>query len=263
MTIGNDSWILLNAYLDGELSPFEALAMEKRLRQEPELASSLAVLRRLSTEAKGSFLEDAAPDTLRASVLAAIGGPELGESSPNARSTTRSAAWLAIAASLIAGIVGGTAGGFFGATYMTPSQTPFAADGEILSAHLRALVAPQPFDIASSDSHLVKPWFNGKTTIAPMTPDFAAQGFPLIGGRIDIIAGKAVPVMVYKRNRHIISVTATETGRSPRPEAQVIEGTNILAFTGEGLRYWAASDLNLTELRMFAGLYEQQLAAVK
>jgi anti-sigma factor RsiW len=263
LTIDNDSWILLNSYHDGELSPVETLAMEERLRREPELAASLAALQNLSKQARASVPGGPAPDTLRASVLAAIGGPDLEERAPDARMTTRSPAWLAIAASLIVGAVVGAAAGIFGATYVMAPETPNAVAGEIASAHLRALIAPLPFDVASSDSHVVKPWFNGKTTIAPTTPDFAAQGFPLIGGRIDIIAGKAVPVMVYKRNRHTISVTVTEEGRSQPPATQAIEGTNILPFAGAGLTYWAVSDLNPTELRQFAELYQRQLSAAK
>jgi len=263
LTIDNDSWILLNSYHDGELSPVEALAMEERLRREPELAASFTALQNLSRQARGSVLGGPAPETLRASVLAAIGGPDLDERSPDTRVTTRGPAWLPIAASLIVGAMVGTAAGIFGATYVMAPKAPTAVAGEIASAHLRALIAPLPFDVASSDSHVVKPWFNGKTTIAPTTPDFAAQGFPLIGGRIDIIAGKAVPVTVYKRNRHTISVTATEEGRSQPPATQAIEGTNILPFTGAGLVYWAVSDLNPTELRQFTELYQRQLSAAE
>lgn len=262
MTIDNNSWILLNSYHDGELSPVETLAMEERLRREPALAKSLANLQRLSKRAKEGAQGGPAPEALRASVLASIGGPELDELTARASTTRHNRAWLAIAASLIAGVVAGAAAGVFGATYLN-GPTTSGTEAGLVSAHLRALIAPQPFDIASSDNHVVKPWFNGKTTLAPITPDFAPQGFPLIGGRIDVIAGKAVPVMVYKRNRHTISVTATEDSAGHFPSTQVIDGTNILSFTGGGLAYWAASDLNPTELRMFAQLYEQQLSAAK
>ena len=263
MTIDNESWILLNCYHDGELSPVEALAMEERLRREPALAASFAALQRLSMQATRDVHRVPAPERMRASVLTAIGGAEPDERTSPARAKPQGPSWLAIAASLVVGAAGGAAAGIVGATYLMTPTTAAGTEEGIVSAHLRALIAPQPFDIASSDNHVVKPWFNGKTTVAPTAPDLAGEGFPLVGGRIDIINGKAVPVMVYKRNRHTISVTATE-GRVRQPSpSQAIDGTNILSFTGGGLTYWAASDLNPTELRKFTELYQRQLSAAR
>jgi anti-sigma factor RsiW len=134
-------------------------------------------------------------------------------------------------------------------------------ENEILAAHLRGLIAPQPFDIASSQSHVVKPWFNGKTTIAPTTPDFTAEGFPLVGGRVDVIGRNPVPVMVYKRRQHTISVTVTAATDKDAAAPDAIDGTNVMNWTFGNLTYWAVSDLNPAELSSFADLYRKQLAS--
>jgi anti-sigma factor RsiW len=80
--------------------------------------------------------------------------------------------------------------------------------GSIVDAHLRALMASQPIDVASSDQHTVKPWFNGRIPQAPRVVDLAKEEFPLVGGRIDVIAENPVPSLVYAHRKHLISLTA-------------------------------------------------------
>jgi anti-sigma factor RsiW len=134
---------------------------------------------------------------------------------------------------------------------------------EIVAAHLRGLIAPQPFDIASSEGHVVKPWFNGRTTIAPDTPNFAAEGFPLVGGRVDVVDRKPVPVIIYKRRQHTISVTVTASMARTASGQEAIEGTNLESWSHGGLTYWAASDLNPRELSTFADMYKQRLIGAR
>ena len=84
---------------------------------------------------------------------------------------------------------------------------------EIVSAHIRALMAPQPIDVASSDHHTVKPWFNGKLAFAPTVVDLGAQDFPLVGGRIDVVKGAPVASLVYSHGKHLISLTEMSNTR--------------------------------------------------
>lgn len=268
MTIDNETLLLLNAYHDGELSPIEALSMERRIKAEPELAAFTRQLDELSSGLSAILPGDPASSRLRASILASITTdltqddvsnepePEISLQSAD----PRRAYWGPIAAALAIGLVGGGfAGGYF--THLAQTETRAATiENEILTAHLRGLIAPQPFDIASSESHVVKPWFNGKTTIAPTTPDFSAQGFPLIGGRVDVIDRKPVPVMIYKRRQHTISVTVTTSSDVALPAQSVIDGTNVTSWTDGNLTYSAVSDLNLGELSSFADLYRKRLA---
>jgi anti-sigma factor RsiW len=122
---------------------------------------------------------------------------------------------------------------------------------EVVSSHLRALVAPQPFDVASSDRHTVKPWFNGRTQQAPRVVDLAAQDFPLAGGRVDVIGGVPVPTLVYRHRQHLISLSAIPAGVSASAPGPV-KGYNVLAWSDNGATYWAVSDLGVNDLEAFA-----------
>lgn len=275
MTVDNQTLMLLNAYHDGELSPGEALAMQRRIESEPELAMVAQSLKQLSSSLVDVMPGEPASERLRATVLASLSLELTGDgysaksdrregNAPSSSANTRGAVpWRSIAASLAMGIVSGGLGGY-ALHHLTDSQKQVSlVENEILAAHLRGLLAPQPFDIASSQSHVVKPWFNGKTTIAPTAPDFAAQGFPLVGGRVDFIGGQAVPTLVFMRRQHTISVTVTTSDRIETSLSSVADGTNMRRWTSGDLTYWAVSDLNPAELSSFTELYQRALSAAQ
>lgn len=270
MTIDHQTLLLLNAYHDGELSPSEALSMDRRMEQEPELAALARQLRSLSSQLVDVLPGPPASERLRGAVLASLSMDLAGDRderlddgtdaiSPKPTVASMTTQRRSIAAALAIGVVAGALGGGYAFKVLQDDRSIAVVENEILSAHLRGLIAPQPFDIASSDNHAVKPWFNGKTTIAPTAPDFAAQGFPLVGGRVDVIGGKPVPVLVYKRRQHTISVTVTATASDDASASDAIDGTNVRRWTEGGLTYWAISDLNPGELSSFADLYRKTL----
>jgi anti-sigma factor RsiW len=127
---------------------------------------------------------------------------------------------------------------------------------QVVANHVRSLLAAHLVDVVSSDQHTVKPWFDGKIDFAPEVRDLSANGFPLVGGRLDYLDGKTVAALVYQRNKHPINlvITPTTTSRSASPSATTRRGYNILAWTNNGMKYWAISDLNQTELHEFTEL---------
>jgi anti-sigma factor RsiW len=190
-----------------------------------------------------------APPSLRRRIDAAM--PEV--RTPNRRSVLRGfamgSAVSAIAASGIVAIV-------------LRSDDEARIKSEIVSAHLRSLQAGHLTDVLSTDQHTVKPWFNGKLDVAPPVVDLTAQGFTLIGGRLDYVDARAVGAIVYRRRLHVINLFVTQTASTEHraPKTETFQGFNIRSWSDGGLNYWAVSDLAPDELAEFADKFQ---AAIK
>ena len=145
-----------------------------------------------------------------------------------------------LAASFLVGaLLGG--GLIFGALN---DQGREAVANEVVSADIRALMAPQPFDVASSDRHTVKPWFAGKLAFAPNVVDLSAKGFPLVGARIDVIGLEPAASLVYSKGKHLITVMEMPNPRGLTvPVSQDVEqGYQVLTWSDRKVTYWAVSD---------------------
>src|SRR5205823_1681082 len=114
-------------------------------------------------------------------------------------------------------------------------------------------------DVTSSDQHTVKPWFNGKLDFAPEVKDFAEQGFPLAGGRVDYLRGHTVSALVYRHNKHVINVFVWPLGdnRSAKTGAENRRVYSIINREANGLHWCLVSDLNAKELGELAELVAQ------
>ena len=130
---------------------------------------------------------------------------------------------------------------------------------EIVADHLRSLMANHLTDITSTDQHNVKPWFNGKLDFAPPVNDFAAEGFPLIGGRLDYLAGQPVAALVYQRRLHPINlfVWTTPEKYADKATQQTRQGYSILLWARDGMTYCAISDLAADEMQAFGALLQK------
>ena len=130
---------------------------------------------------------------------------------------------------------------------------------ELVAGHVRSLQVDHLVDVASSDQHSVKPWFNGKVDFAPQVVDFTADGFPLVGGRVDYVAGHPAAALVYKHRQHVINVfiwpAEHDGGRAMQTVASA--GYHLLRWDAAGLTYGAVSDLNPSDLERLARLLRQ------
>jgi anti-sigma factor RsiW len=236
-----DDRLLLNAYVDGELDPAHALEFEQRLAADPALSAAHARLVALRGAIAARLPREQASPQLRRRVASLT------------RPQATAPGWRALAASVAVAFVAGGALTYavrdFGASAPGSAQLPPAQ--LLVASHMRSLMASQPFDVASSDRHTVKPWFNGKLPESPRVVDLSSQGFQLAGGRIDVIDLTPVPTLVYKRHLHVISLTALPTKLGIAPP-RAIDGYNIVDWTDGNLTYWAVSDLAAPELEEFA-----------
>jgi anti-sigma factor RsiW len=127
---------------------------------------------------------------------------------------------------------------------------------QVLDAHLRALQLTHLTDVASTDQHTVKPWFVGKLDFAPPVVDLEGDGFPLVGGRLDVVSGKSVAALVYGRRKHVIDVFVWTVDGNDVAAAKLgaLKGYNFVRWTKSGMRFWAISDVAPAELEKLAGL---------
>ena len=249
---------LLGAYCDNELSASELRAVEEHVQSCGFCTALIAKDRRIAGHiAAGGVISGSAGLARRIST--AIDQEETGipaRSAPPRRQPL--SGWAQAAAIVLASLLSAGAG-WYGATRVDPSDQ---AAREVLQAHVRSLLQDNPIQVASSDSHTVKPWFAGRVDVAPDVKDLSAEGFPLIGGRLDTIGDKRVAVVVYKRQLHWVNVYVSRAGAvslaSGAPEGAKVEasqsGYNMICWTRAGVTYWAVSDLNLPELRQWQAL---------
>ena len=132
---------------------------------------------------------------------------------------------------------------------------------DVIAGHVRSLMVNHLTDVVSADQHTVKPWFEGHMDFAPPVPDLTAQGFPLVGGRLDYLDNRPVAALVYKRQQHVINlfVWPAPSGAA-RPASMVTQhGYNLVQWTTAGMHYWAISTLNVQEMEAFAHEAQQHI----
>ena len=240
----DDPRLLVHAYLDGELDPAHALEVERQLAADPALAAERARVEALRRVISDKLPREAPPPGLARRIETAIGLQARASSRPLSHPS-----WRALAASVMLAIFVSS-----GATWIVLQGGPDATADMVVAGHMRALMAPQPIDVVSSDRHTVKPWFNGRIPQAPRVVDLADEGFPLVGGRVDVIGRVPVPTLVYRHRQHLISLYAVPAGRDAVMAAaqRAISGYNVLSWTDDGVAYWAVSDLAAADLDTFA-----------
>ena len=236
---------LIHPLIDGELDAYHAGAVEEHAESCSGCAAELANLRGLRNQIASAQLRYRAPESLRRKIDGIVPRPA-------ARVSRRE--WLK-GFGFGAGLSAVAASGAFVLVMRNDGESGILSD--VVSAHLRSLEPDHLTDVLSSDRHSVKPWFNGRLDVAPPVVDLTAQGFTLIGGRLDAIGGKMVAAIVYKRRAHIINLFAAPGPIKQRPAVtETVNGFNIRHWADEGVSLWAISDLNAAELAEFSGKFD-------
>jgi anti-sigma factor RsiW len=239
--------LLLNAYVDGELDAIDAASFERRLGAEPALTAQVEARRALRNALRSDLGEDVPSPDLRRRIMTKLSRRGPGEW----------LSWRMAASFLIGAALAGTMS--VGLLNDRPGEDVAHA---VVSAHIRALMAPQPTDVVSSDHHTVKPWFNGKLAFAPTVADLSAQGFPLVGARIDVLGLEPVASLVYSHGKHFISLTEMPNARGTPASVESYFEHGYLAITWSdgGIAYWAVSDAAAGELESFVKLFQTAAA---
>jgi anti-sigma factor RsiW len=246
----NEARRLIAAYHDGELDAVRALEIEGHLLSCAGCRVALENLRALSRATQSAYFS--APTDLRANLLAAISG-EISETKV-IQTSFRPIRWGASALALAAAVLLG----FFIAQTLYRAPANEALLAQLTDSHIRSLVGAHLIDVPSSDSHTVRPWFEGKLDFAPPVPDLSADGFPLVGGRVDYIAGRSVAVLVYQRRQHFINLFIwLKAGEEHALMEKSQRGYNVLHWTDGGLTFWAMSEVSDGDLRTFASRFSR------
>lgn len=242
--------ILLHALMDGELDAGHAREVEEHIAGCAACAAKLAAYREMSQAIATAKMKYTAPLALRRRIEASLPQTQ----APSRRAVLRGfALGSAVSAIAATGLV---------AIVLREDELQ-RIQSEIVSAHLRSLQAGHLTDVISTDQHTVKPWFNGKLDVSPPVIDLTAQGFTLIGGRLDYVDARAIGAVVYKRRAHVINVFVAQTSNTERRAAKIetLQGFNIRCWRDRGLNFWAVSDLGADELAEFGDKFESAMRA--
>jgi anti-sigma factor RsiW len=243
----DEAEILLHALMDGELDAGHAREVEEHIAGCAACASKLAAYREMSQAIAAADMKFTAPLALRRRIEASLPQPQT--QAPSRRAVLRGFAFgSAVSAIAATGLV---------AIVLREDELQ-RVQSEIVSAHLRSLQAGHLTDVISTDQHTVKPWFNGKLDVSPPVIDLTAQGFTLIGGRLDYVDARAIGAVVYKRRAHVINLFVAQTSKTERRAAKIetLQGFNIRCWRDRGLNFWAVSDIGADELAEFGDKFE-------
>ncbi|TPL43118.1 anti-sigma factor [Mesorhizobium sp. B2-4-6] len=279
-----DMKLMIHALVDGELDAAAALAVERRMAADPELAAEharLAALRGALANVPRPAVSD---DFLaRIAAIAEVKDPEVAEATPledvrveaqpsvpgqviamrpRASRWFNSFDWRQMAASIVL-----TAFLASGATQWLATADNGAESFAVAVAngHRRSLLAATPVDIVSSDRHTVKPWLDGRIGVSPAAPDMAKDGYALLGGRVEVIGDRPMPALVYRHHEHLITLVAAPRQNDAKsvPVADDISagGFLLVHWTDDAFSYWAISDAERPALDDFVARFRAAIIA--
>ncbi|MFL5243259.1 MAG: anti-sigma factor family protein [Gemmataceae bacterium] len=240
---------LLYGYGDGELDLVRNLEIERHLQECAGCSKALERHQALRTTLTDPSIYHPAPAHLRERVRLSL------RRQGKSPATFRATRWVGIAASVaFFAILGGT---LAWALSKRPAEEMLAQ--EVISDHVRSLMANHLVDVPSSNQHKVKPWFNGLVNFSPEVKNLESKGFPLVGGRLDYLNNRTVAALVYKRREHVINVFLwpSATAEDSAPHVMQRQTYHLIHWNNAGLAHWVISDLNEPELQEFVQLFRE------
>ncbi len=222
----------LHGYFDGELDAVRAAEFEQHMQGCAQCRASLTAMKSLRNGLLDSTLHHNASDRLRSQISQELGA-ETHSLAPKWK-------WFLVPAFSVALILMVV----WVSTVITQRRTYSAhLQAELIDAHVRSLQPGHLMDVQSTDQHTVKPWFDGKLDFIPPVGDFSQQGFPLLGGRLDVIEGRNVAAVVYGRRKHLINLFVWPDSKEPviSPEGSR-QGYNWLSWRAGDMQFCLVSD---------------------
>ena len=242
---------LLHAYLDDELDLVRSMELEDHLIECGDCAHEVASYRALRERVRTDNLRYQAPASFRLRLLKEIRERENSDKKQvSVRATLPWWTWVVAAACLL-----------LAATSILDFQQHRERNlmSEIVSDHVRSLMAAHLTDVLNSDQHTVEPWFTGKLDFSPEVRDLSSDSFDLVGGRLEYIDGHSAAAIVYLRHKHVINVFMwPSTGSDQEPQTMARQGFNLIEWKQTGMYYCAVSDLNQEELSELSSTLRSQ-----
>jgi anti-sigma factor RsiW len=262
----NERLLRLNAALDGELDAMSSLEFEREMRGDAVLAAEYRRLATLRDAVRRHAPREAAPQALadRIAALTASAPASTPQAATSPTATVvpfRRRAWLdsrALAMAASFAVLGFAVG-----AGLMSLRAPTGSSGvaqHLVSDFARAEIAGQPFDVASSDRHTVKPWLANRTTVSGTIVDLAPEGFPLVGGRVAIVDRVPAPTLVYRHNEHVVAVTELPVdakGARGTAGIETIDGYHVARWSDADLAYVAVSDMDEKALGEFVEAFRR------
>jgi mycothiol system anti-sigma-R factor len=248
--------VMLHGFIDGELDAVHSLQLEQHLATCPDCANQLERFQALKQVVAQKGVRWRAPDHVRAQILAAISREATRQAESPAPAEKRFNLLGFVKQWMFVPSLAALAASLF--LVIAPMQDRSPIEDEVVASHVRSLLVNHLTDVATSDQHTVKPWFNGKIDFSPPVVDLAPEGFPLVGGRIDYIGGRVVAALIYRRQAHLINLFVWPASAAG-PTTASRDGYNMENWSEDGLTFWAISDVSAGDVKKFRETFSKQI----